>query len=122
MPDQRLSYCGGIVYVGIDVHKKTYAVTCVCNKKIVKTATVQADPAALAASLPRWFPGATLYSVYEAGFSAFVLHRVLTKAGITNLIVNPASVAVPGHDKGQTGRPDAPKPAHDPADRRPRGH
>ena len=88
MTDQRISYCGRIVYVGIDVHKETYTVTCVCNKQIVKTATVQADPAALAASLPRWFPGATLYSVYEAGFSAFVLHRVLTKAGITNIIVN----------------------------------
>ena len=72
MTDQRLSYCGRIVYVGIDVHKETYTVTCVCNKQIVKTATVQADPAALAASLPRWFPGATLYSVYEAGFSAFL--------------------------------------------------
>jgi transposase len=91
-------YCDRIVYVGIDVHKETYTVTCVCNKQIVKTATVQADPAALAASLPRWFPGATLYSVYEAGFSAFVLHRVLTKAGITNIIVNPASVAVTANE------------------------
>src|SRR5712691_6486394 len=87
MTDHRISYCGRIVYVGIDVHKDTYTVTCVCNKQIVKTATVQADPAALAASLPRWFPGATLYSVYEAGFSAFVLHRALTKAGITNIIL-----------------------------------
>ena len=99
MTDQRISYCGRIVYVGIDVHKETYTVTCVCNKQIVKTATVQADPAALAASLPRWFPGATLYSVYEAGFSAFVLHRVLTNAGIPNIIVNPASVAVAANDK-----------------------
>ena len=58
----------------------------------MKTATVQAEPAGLAASLPRWFPGATLYSAYEAGFSAFVLHRVLTKAGVSNIVVNPASV------------------------------
>jgi len=121
MTDQRISYCGRIVYVGIDVHKETYTVTCVCNKQIVKTATVQADPAALAASLPRWFPGATLYSVYEAGFSAFVLHRVLTKAGITNLIVNPASVAVAANDKVKTDRRDSKKLAIDLADGRLRG-
>src|SRR5438094_4880442 len=121
MTDQRLYYCGRIVYVGIDVHKETYTVTCVCDKQIVKTATVQADPAALAASLPRWFPGATLYSVYEAGFSAFVLHRVLTKAGITNIVVNPASIAVAANDKVKTDRRDAKKLAIDLADGRLRG-
>jgi transposase len=121
MTDQRISYCGRIVYVGIDVHKETYTVTCVCNKQIVKTATMQADPAALAASLPRWFPGATLYSVYEAGFSAFVLHRVLTTTGITNIIVNPASVAVAANDKVKTDRRDAKKLAIDLADGRLRG-
>jgi transposase len=103
------------------VHKETYMVTCVCNKQIVKTATMQADPTALAASLPRWFPGATLYSVYEAGFSAFVLHRVLTTAGITNIIVNPASVAVAAHDKVKTDRRDSKKLAIDLADGRLRG-
>src|SRR5882724_11546567 len=121
MTDQRISYCGRIVYVGIDVHKETYTVTCVCNKQIVKTATRQADPAALAASLPRWFAGPTLYSVYDAGFSAFVLHRILTKAGITNSIVNPASVAVAANDKVKTDRRDAKKLAIDVADGRLRG-
>ena len=81
MTEQRLSYAGERVYVGVDVHKETYTVTCVCHKQIVKTATVPAEPASLAASLLRWFPGATLSSAYEAGFSAFVLHRALTTGG-----------------------------------------
>ena len=121
MTDQRISYCGRIVDLGIDVHKETYTVTCVCNKQIVKTATVQADPASFAVSLLRWFPGATLYSAYEAGFSAFVLHRVLTTAGITNIIVNPASVAVAANDKVKTDRRDSKKLALDLADGRLRG-
>jgi transposase len=121
MTDRHLSYIGRIVYVGVDVHKETYTVTCVCNKQIVKTATVQADPAGLAASLLRWFPGATLYSAYEAGFSAFVLHRALTTAGITNIVVNPASVAVAANDKVKTDRRDAKKLAIDLADGRLRG-
>jgi transposase len=121
MTDRHLSYIGRIVYVGIDVHKETYTVTCVCNKQIVKTATVQAEPAGFTASLLRWFPGATLYSAYEAGFSAFVLHRALTTAGITNIVVNPASVAVAANDKVKTDRRDAKKLAIDVADGRLRG-
>jgi transposase len=118
MTDQRLSYVGHHVYVGIDVHKDTYSVTCIHNKRIVKTATVPADPAGLAVSLPRWFPGATLSSVYEAGFSAFVLHRALRKVGITNIVVNPASVAVAANDKVKTDRRDSKKLARDLADGR----
>src|SRR4030095_16186525 len=121
MTEQCRSYAGECVYVGVDVHKETYTVTCVCHKQIVKTATVQAEPAGLAASLPRWFPGATLYSVYEAGFSAFVLHRVLTKVGISNMVVNPASIAVAANDKVKTDRRDSKKLAIDLADGRLRG-
>ena len=121
MTDQRRSYAGQHVYVGIDVHKDTYTVTCVHHQCIVKRATVQADPAGLAASLPRWFPGATLLSAYEAGFSAFVLPRALRQAGITNIVVNPASIAVAANDKVKTDRRDAKKLAFDLADGRLRG-
>ena len=121
MTEQRRFYAGVCVYVGVDVHKDTYTVTCVCHKQIVKTATVQAEPTGLAASLLRWFPGATLYSAYEAGFSAFVLHRVLTTAGITHIVVNPASIAVAANDKVKTDRRDAKKLAIDLADGRLRG-
>ena len=121
MTEPRLSYTGECVYVGIDVHKATYTVTCVCQRRIVKTATVPADPAPCAASLRRWFPGATLASAYEAGFSGFVLHRALTAAGITNLVVNPASVAVAANDRVKTDRRDSKKLALDLADGRLRG-
>src|SRR5262245_11448805 len=100
MAEQRLSSTGERIDIGIDVHKETYTVTCLCQRQMVKTATVPADPARLAESLLRWFPGARLFSAYEAGFSGFVLHRVLTTAGITNIVVNPASVAVAANDKG----------------------
>src|SRR5216683_8395459 len=121
MTEQRRSYAGECVYVGVDVPKETYTVTCVCHKQIVKTATVQAEPAGLATSLLRWFPGATLYSAYEAGFSAFVLHRALTKAGIMNIVVNPASIAVAANDKVKTDRRDSKKLAIDLSDGRLQG-
>jgi transposase len=120
MAEQR-SYTGEHIYVGVDVHKNTYTVTCVCQRQIVKTATVPADPGRLAESLSRWFPGATLSAAYEAGFSGFVLHRALTRAGITNMVVNPASVAVAANDRVKTDRRDSKRLAIDLADGRLRG-
>src|SRR5262252_8832645 len=113
MAEQRISYTGERIDIGIDVHKETYTVTCLCQRQMVKTATVPAAPARLAESLPRWFPGARLFSAYEAGFSGFVLHRILTTAGITNIVVNPASVAVAANEKVKTDRRDAKKLARD---------
>ena len=118
MAEQRISYTGERIDVGIDVHKETYTVTCLCQRQMVQTATVPADPARLAESLLRWFPGARLFSAYEAGFAGFVFHRVRTTAGSTNLVVNPASVAVAANDKVKTDRRDAKKLARDLADGR----
>jgi transposase len=50
-----------------------------------------------------------------------VLHRALTTAGITNIVVNPASVAVAANDKVTTDRRDAKRLARDLADGRLRG-
>jgi len=121
MAEQRLSYTGERIDVGIDVHKETYTVTCLCQRRMVKTATVPAEPARLAESVLRWFPGARLFSAYEAGFSGFVFHRARTTAGLTNIVVNPASVAVAANDQGKTDRRDAKKLARDLADGRLRG-
>src|SRR5262247_239035 len=121
MAEQRISYTGERIDVGIDVHKETYTVTCLWQRQMVKTATVPADPVRLAESLPRWFPGARIFSAYEAGFSGFVLHRALTTAGITNIVVNPASVAVAANDKVKTDRRDSKKLARDLADGRLQG-
>jgi hypothetical protein len=50
MAAQRISSTGERIDVGIDVHKETYAVTCLCQRQMVKTASVPADPARLAES------------------------------------------------------------------------
>ncbi|MEM8807096.1 MAG: IS110 family transposase, partial [Cyanobacteria bacterium P01_G01_bin.38] len=71
------SYLGEKVYVGIDVHKKTYTVEARVNQERVKRWTTPADPERVRDQLKKYFAGAELHSVYEAGFSGFVLHRVL---------------------------------------------
>ena len=46
-------------------------------------------------------------SVYEAGFSGFVLHRKLVSSGIDNIVVNPSSLEVAANDLVKTDRKDA---------------
>ncbi len=65
----RNDYIGKIVYVGIDVHKKTYAIHCISEGERVKSWSMESNPKQLIAQLKNFFPGARLYSVYEAGFS-----------------------------------------------------
>ncbi len=91
---ERSSYVGQKVFIGIDVHKRTYSVVAVMEGEVLKKWRTSALPQELVKQLQRFFSGAELYTVYEAGFSGFVLHRVLEKAGIKNLVVDPGSIEV----------------------------
>ena len=76
---------------------------------ICKTATTPADPKQFVSSLKKWFPDGTLYSVYEAGFSGFELHRELELGGISNIVINPASLEIAPKDKVKTDKRDSKK-------------
>ncbi|MEM9163719.1 MAG: IS110 family transposase [Cyanobacteria bacterium P01_F01_bin.4] len=95
--------------MGIDVHKKTYTVEARVNQERVKRWTTSADPERLRDQLKKYFAGAEIHSVYEAGFSGFVLHRVLVSGGIDNIVVNPGSVETAAHDRVKTDKRDAHK-------------
>ena len=84
------SYAGKDVFIGIDVHKRTYCVAVVVGGMLVKKWQTVAAPEQLARQLQGYFPAANLYSAYEAGFSGFVLHRELESAGMKNVVVNAA--------------------------------
>ena len=103
----KLSYIGKKVFVGIDVHKRTYSVVTVVEGVIVKKWTTAAIPEKLAQQLGSYFPGASIQTAYESGFSGFVLHRVLEKAGINNIVVNPGSIEVAIHNRVKTDKRDA---------------
>lgn len=103
------SYDGVDVYVGVDVHKKTYAVVVRVNQTIVKKWTTAANPDALAQQLLKYFKGGSIHSAYEAGFSGFVLHRVLQQAGIENIVVHAAAIEVAAHNRVKTDKRDAAK-------------
>ncbi|OFZ12483.1 MAG: hypothetical protein A2Z20_02825 [Bdellovibrionales bacterium RBG_16_40_8] len=95
----RINFRGEKVFIGIDVHKKTYTFSAWCGGVRVKVATVPADIAGFIPCIKKWFIGADIYSCYEAGFSGYKLHRELIKTGIQNIVVNPASIEVAAKDK-----------------------
>lgn len=100
-------YTGKTLYVGIDVHKKTYSVTCICEGAIVKRNQLKASPESLVDYLNKHFKGATVKSVYEAGFSGFVLHRHLLSKDIENRVVHAASVEISSRDRVKTDKRDS---------------
>ncbi|ELS03248.1 hypothetical protein Xen7305DRAFT_00029690 [Xenococcus sp. PCC 7305] len=80
------SYEGEQIYVGIDVHKKSYVVVARVKQTIVKKWTTVANPQNLAQQLLNYFAGAEIHSAYEAGFSGFVLHLELSQLFSLQLI------------------------------------
>jgi transposase len=114
-------YTGKTVFVGIDVHKKTYSVACICENTIVKRDTLKADPERLVAYLQKYFQGAAIETVYEAGFSGFVLHRYLLSKGMNNIVVHAASVEISARDRVKTDKRDALKLATQLSDGRLKG-
>ncbi len=98
-----------VVYVGIDVHKKTYCCVSICEGQIVKRDTMPADPKGLLMYLRKFFPGAEIKTAYEAGFSGFHLHRYLIDNGVNNIVVHPGSIEVSSRDRVKTDKRDAKK-------------
>lgn len=105
--NNKRDYAEKIVYMGIDVHKKTYCCVSICEGEIVKRDTLSAKPEGLLNYMKKFFSGAKIKSAYEAGFSGFHLHRYLIENGIHNIIVHPASIEVSSRDRVKTDKRDA---------------
>src|SRR5258708_12725001 len=91
-------------YVGIDVHKKSWAVTVRSLNFVVAHFTQPPSPEALLSHLQRKFPGGEYYSTYEAGFSGTGAHEELCKLGIKNIVVHPGDI--PRTDKEKKNKTD----------------
>lgn len=74
------------IFVGIDVHKKRWAVTLIQNDQVLERCTLPGEASALGKLLSR-YSGFEVYSVYEACFIGFGLHFDLKEMGVKNIIV-----------------------------------
>ena len=105
--NNKKDYAGKVVFVGIDVHKKTFSCVSICDNQIIKRDTMPASPEIFLNYCKNNFPGAQIKSAYEAGFSGFYFHRYLIENGIENNVVHPGSIEVSSRDRVKTDRRDA---------------
>jgi len=96
-----LNFKGQNIYVGIDVHLKSWTVCIMTEHLEHKRFTQPPEAKALHTYLSRNFPDATYHSVYESGFSGFWAHRQLEAHGIKNMVTNAADVPTKQKEKIQ---------------------
>ncbi len=104
MQRNELNFSGQKIYVGIDVHLKSWSVTILTEHLHHKTFTQPSSVSALVHYLTHHFPGGNYQSAYEAGFSGLWAHYELIKNGVNNIVVNPADV--PSTQKEQLQKTD----------------
>ena len=90
--DSKIDFNNQSFYIGIDVHKKNWAVTISTSGMQIETKSMNPSAEGLNNYIRKKYPGGKYYSVYEAGFCGFKIHRDLEAGGIINTIVNPADV------------------------------
>jgi len=100
----RPDFTGQNIYVGMDVHKKSWSVSIYSEHHEHKTFTQPPNAQSLVGYLKRTFPGASYYAVYEAGFCGYWIHDTLHQQGVDCMIVNPADV--PTTNKERCGKND----------------
>lgn len=105
---KKYDYTDKNVFIGIDVHKKTYSITAICDGLIVKRDTLIASPDVLINYCKKFFAEAKgIKTAYEAGFSGFHLHRRLVAEGIVNLVVDAAGIEIASGDRVKTDKRDS---------------
>jgi transposase len=88
----RLDFTGQPIYIGLDVHKKSWSVSIFSKYGEYKTFNQPPEADKLVHYLSHYFPGALYYAVYEAGYCGFWIHDQLREKGIQCLVVNPADI------------------------------
>jgi transposase len=88
----RLDFSGQPIYIGLDVHKKSWSVSIFSKYGEYKTFNQPPEVDKLLHYLRHHFPGGDYRSVYEAGYCGFWIHDQLREKGIQCLVVNPADI------------------------------
>ena len=89
---KKIKFNGQPIYIGIDVHLKSWRVTIMSEHYEHKTFSQDPRTSILVNYLHTHFPEASYYAVYEASFCGFTIYEELTAAGIHCMVVHPADV------------------------------
>jgi transposase len=98
------SFKGQVLYIGLDIHKKSWTVSIFSETLYLKTYTQDADTGILINYLKTHYPGALYKCVYEAGYFGFWIQHRLKSAGFNCMVVHPADI--PTTDKQRHNKRD----------------
>ena len=105
MKNNIIEFIGQHLFIGIDVHKKSWTISIILQGVLIKKYSMNPYPEELVKSLKKNYPpGAKYHTVYEAGFCGYWVDRKLKEAGINNIIVNPADVPTTHKEKKKKNR------------------
>ena len=96
-----LSFKGQKIYIGIDVHLKSWTVTILLEKTFHRKFRQNPNAKELGRYLQKHFPEGEYYSAYESGFCGYSVHRELETEGIHNIIVNAADIPTTDKERKQ---------------------
>jgi transposase len=100
----KLDFTGQPLYIGLDIHKKSWSVSIFSEQMEHKTYTQPPTVEALVKYLKRMFPGATYHAAYEAGFSGYWIHDGLQASDVQCRVVHPPDI--PTKDKERLSKAD----------------
>lgn len=102
--NNRLSFAGQDIYVGIDTGKKSWTVTILTEHLEHKTFSQPPEPDVLLRYLHKYFPEAHYLSAYEAGYFGFWICEYFRDHGVDCIVVHAADI--PTKDKERRNRND----------------
>src|SRR6476469_2891380 len=80
------------LFIGLDVHKKSWAVTIRDEHCVLKRFSMKADASVLVSYIQLHYSGYEVRCCYESCCCGYHMYRSLTQAGFDVLVVNPGDL------------------------------
>lgn len=87
-----INFMGQNIYIGIDVHSKTWSVTIITESGYKQKYSQPSSAKALFEHLKKHYPQGNYKAVYESGFSGFSTYYALEELGINCMVIHAADV------------------------------
>ncbi len=87
-----INFEGQNIYVGIDVHLKSWSVTVLTESGYKRRHSQKSSAQELFEHLRKHYPDGNYHAVYETGFSGFSTYYALKKLGIDCMVIHAADV------------------------------
>lgn len=89
---KRINFKGQNIYVGIDVHLKSWHVTVLTESGFKRKHSQPSSAPLLFEHLQKNYPGGLYHAIYESGFSGFSTYYALVACGIDCVIAHAADI------------------------------